>query len=90
MWMGGVECKWGRRIAIMCASGGGVDGFECVLTSRNGGLVVVLALVGMQCAARVLKWCTACRGGRRDRRMVLKRMMGVRTTYGRQTRVSQA
>ena len=45
-----------------CAGSGGVDGFDCVLASRIGRLVVAPALAGMQRAARTLKWCTVCRG----------------------------
>ena len=52
--------------------------------SRIGGLVVAPALAGMKRDAMLAE------GGRRDCRMVLKRAMGVRTTYGRQTRVYQA
>ena len=46
-----------------------------VLTSKIGRLVVAPALAGMQPAAWVFKWCTACaEEDRRDCRMVLMRI----------------
>ena len=63
VWMGSVESRWEQRMVIVVAGSGGVDGFECLLNSQIGGLVMEQALASIQRDYRVLKWCTACRGG---------------------------
>jgi hypothetical protein len=91
--MGGVESdgRWS-----WCGSGSGVNACECVLTSWIGRLVVTPALLDMQRDARLVNWNIACRDDWRDCRMVVRgaarafTTVGVRTTYGRQTQVSQA